>query len=59
MKKGYILALVLLAIVVTFWRPREGICNPPADAVAAAGRAACAENSGVWDPVSHQCTCPV
>jgi len=59
MKKGYILALLVLAIVVTLWRPREGLCNPPAAALEAAGQAACDANSGVWDPVSHQCTCPV
>ena len=59
MKKGYILALVALALVVTLWRPREGLCNRPAAQVEAEGQAACSAESGTWDPVSKQCTCPV
>jgi len=59
MKKGYILALVALAVLVTLWRPREGLCSPPAAQLEAQGRQACSEENGVWDATTKQCTCPV
>lgn len=59
MKKGYILALVALAVVVTLWRPREGLCSPTSAQRDAEGRRVCAEENGVWDATTKQCTCPV
>jgi hypothetical protein len=50
---------VALAVLVTLWRPREGLCSPPAAQLEAQGRQACAEENGVWNATTKQCTCPV